>query len=140
MVQAHWSGQHCLVVLERSEELVLSLKQFAEKYEASTAFFYGLGAVDRVKVGVYNETLQSYLFTEYKLHLEISTLTGNIFPYEGKPFVHAHGVFSGNGGMSFGGHVAECEISPVCEIHLTKLSDIKAKRTGYLPLPRISEV
>ena len=138
-MQVHWSDQHCLVVLEKGEELIQALRGFAEKYEATPSFFYGLGAVDRVKVGVFNESVRSYLFTEYKLHLEISSLTGNIFLHEGKPFVHAHGAFSGNGGMSFGGHVGECEISPVCEIHLTKLSDIKARRAGSLPLPKISE-
>ncbi len=128
-----------MVVLEKGEELVSSLRQFAEKHEVSSAYFSGLGAVDRVKIGVYNEGVQSYLFTEYKIHLEISSLTGNIFPHEGKPFVHAHGVFSGNGGMSFGGHLAECEVSPICEIHLTKLPEIKVKRIGPLPLPRISK-
>ena len=125
--------------MEKGEELVSALRQFAEKEKIGSAFFYGLGAVDRVKVGVYNEHLQSYLYTEYRLHLEISSLTGNILLYEDKPFVHAHGVFSGNGGMSFGGHLAEAEISPVCEIHLARMPDVKVKRVGPQPLPKISE-
>ena len=137
-MRAHWTGQNCLLVLEKGEELLSTLKQFAVKNDVTSAFFYGLGAADRIKVGVFSESLGSYLYTDYRIHMEISSLTGNIFPYEGKPFVHAHGVFSSSGGMSLGGHIAECEIAPVCEIHLTKLPDIKASRKGPLPLPRIA--
>ena len=137
-VQAHWAGQNCLLILEKSEELLSSLKQFAERNNITSAFFYGLGGTDRVKIGVYNESLGSYLYTEYKIHMEISSLTGNIFQHEGKPFVHVHGVFSASGGMSFGGHIAECDVSPVCEIHLTKLPDVKVARKGPLPFPRIA--
>ncbi len=118
--------------------MVSSIRQFAEKNQVASASFYGIGAADRVKVGVYSESLGSYLFTDYRVHMEISSLTGNIFPHEGKPFVHAHGVFSSSGGMSLGGHVAECEIARVCEIHLTKLAELKLVRKGALPLPRLS--
>ncbi len=137
-MRAHRGGREFLLVFDKGEELVSTLTSFAEKEKVSSAFFNGLGAVDRIKVGVYSEHLQSYLYTEYRIHLEISSLTGNIFQFEGKPFVHAHGVFSGNGGMSFGGHIAEAIVSPTCEIHLSMM-EIKARRTGSLPLPRITE-
>ena len=124
-MRAHRGGREFLLVFDKGEELVSALTSFAEKE-------------NRIKVGVYSEHLQSYLYTEYRIHLEISSLTGNIFQFEGKPFVHAHGVFSGNGGMSFGGHIAEAIVSPTCEIHLSMM-EIKARRTGSLPLPRITE-
>ena len=137
-MRAHRGGRDYILVVDKDEELISALASFAEKEKVSSASFNGLGAVDRVKVGVYSEHLQNYLYTEYRIHLEISSLTGNIFQFEGKPFVHAHGVFSGNGGMSFGGHIAEATVSPTCEIHLS-IMEIKARRTGSLPLPRITE-
>ena len=136
-MQAHWTGQNCLVLVDKGEELLSALKQFAEENQVASAFFYGVGAADRIKVGVYNESLGNYVYTDYRMHMEISSLTGNIFLHERRPFVHAHGVFSGSG-MSLGGHIAECEISRVCEIHLTKLADIKVSRKGALPLPQLS--
>ncbi len=138
-MRSHWAGREGLIILDKGEELLSALATLAEKDKISSAFFTGLGAVDRVKVGIYSEHLQNYLYTEYRIHLEISSLTGNIFQFEGKPFVHAHGVFSGNGGMSFGGHIAEAIISPTCEIFLSNIPEIKMRRTGSPPLPRISE-
>lgn len=137
-MRSYWAGRECLLVLDKDEELLSMLTTFAVKEKISSAFFNGLGAVDRVKVGIYSEHLHNYLYTEYRIHLEISSLTGNIFQFEGKPFVHAHGVFSGNGGMSFGGHIAEAIVSPTCEIHLSTM-EIKARRTGSLPIPKISD-
>ena len=137
-MRAHWAAHDCLLIIDKDEELISALKVFAEKEKVSSAFFTGIGAVDRVNVGIYSEHIQRYLYTEYRIHLEISSLTGNIFLHEGKPFVHAHGVFSGNGGMSFGGHIAEALISPLCEIHVSNMTEIKAKRIGPEPLPRIT--
>lgn len=137
-MQAHGTGQNCILVIEKGEELVTTVAHYAEKNSLASAIFHGIGGANRVKLGVYNETLGNYAYSQYTMHLEISSLTGNVFLHQGRPMVHVHGVFSGSGGISFGGHVAECEISPLCEVHLTRLAELKLSRKGPLPLPGIT--
>jgi predicted DNA-binding protein with PD1-like motif len=60
---------------------------------------------------------------------EMVSLNGNGSIVEGKPFIHAHGMFGRNDFTTVGGHVFKLTVSVTCEMFLIKL-DGQISRTN----------
>ena len=65
-----------------------------------------LGAVQKARIGYYDQKVHEYHFFEIDKPMEITKLHGNISIREGKPMVHAHITLSDSDGNAFGGHLA----------------------------------
>ncbi|MBF0142684.1 MAG: DNA-binding protein [Magnetococcales bacterium] len=65
-----------------------------------------IGAVQKARLGYYDQERQVYAYIEWPRPLEITSLLGNISLKEGQPFVHAHLTLSDERGMVFGGHLS----------------------------------
>ena len=76
----------------------------------------GIGAVQKARIGYYNQTAREYQYTEFNGHLEITNLMGNVSIKDNKPFVHAHVTLADDKGNAFGGHVAPGTVTFACEI------------------------
>jgi len=77
-----------------------------------------LGAVQRARLGFYNQQTHEYQFIVLDEPLEITKLVGNISLKEGNPFVHAHITLADKTGNSYGGHLAPGTIVFACEFVL----------------------
>ena len=78
----------------------------------------GIGAVQKARVGYYNQTAREYQYIEFNNHLEITKLVGNVSIKDDKPFVHAHVTLSDDKGSAFGGHLAQGTVTFAFEIIL----------------------
>ena len=74
-----------------------------------------IGAVQRARIGFYDQETRAYLYNDLDYPLEITLLSGNISIKEGQPFVHAHVTLADEAGRAVGGHLAAGTIVFACE-------------------------
>jgi predicted DNA-binding protein with PD1-like motif len=74
-----------------------------------------LGAVQKARLGYYNQETRTYEFHDFGEAMEIASLTGNVSLKDGQAFVHAHVTLSDREGKAIGGHLAPGTIVFACE-------------------------
>lgn len=110
-----------LLVLQRGEELIETLEQYASKQQLSAAWLSALGGSGSVTIAWYDIDTKQYLNKTYSAALEITNLTGNMSIVDGKPFWHIHGTFAGRDYTAVGGHVKSLTVGLTCEVLMTPL-------------------
>jgi predicted DNA-binding protein with PD1-like motif len=105
-----------LVVLEPGDELHESVLAAAAEHRIEGGGISGIGAVDELELGFF--CLPDNVYTRRVIHdeLEVVSLNGNLATKDGKPFLHAHGVFTGRDFAAVGGHVFRARVSITLEI------------------------
>lgn len=107
-----------IVVLDRGDELIRSLIEFARHHEVEAATLHGLGAVDHVELGFYDLEDQDYIRRAFEGDMEVCALHGNLSLLDGEPFPHVHGVFGLRDFSTVGGHVFEAVCSVTLELSI----------------------
>ncbi len=77
-----------------------------------------LGAVQRARLGFYDQEKRAYRYLELAQHLEITSLVGNVSLKDGQPMVHAHVTLADGEGKAYGGHLASGTVVFACEFVL----------------------
>ncbi|MCK4548397.1 MAG: DNA-binding protein [Candidatus Eisenbacteria sp.] len=114
-----------LLVLERGEDILRSIIEFAKEKKLEAASFQGIGAVNPARLGQYDYDMKNYRVVEVKGALEVTSLIGNIALRDGVPFAHAHMTVSNQEGRVFGGHLLE---DSVCALTMEiEIRDLKGK-------------
>ncbi len=111
-----------LVVINRGEELIAQLTEYAQERKLNSAWISGLGGSGSVTLEFYNILTKEYEWKKFNVPMEILNLTGNLSWVDGEPFWHVHGTFSGRDLHALGGHVKELVIGLTCEILITPLN------------------
>ena len=83
-------GKTYVIRLEKDDELISSLEEFAKKENISGGFFYGLGAVRDVSLGFFDVENKEYKSKSFTQDFELTSLVGDISFSEKKIIVHAH--------------------------------------------------
>ncbi|MBS7526754.1 DNA-binding protein [Fusibacter paucivorans] len=105
-----------IIRIDRGEEVVASLMAFCKAEHISLGSISGLGATDRVTIGLFNVAEKQYHKETLTGDFEITNLTGNISTKEGEPYLHLHITLGDASFHAFGGHLNECWISGTCEL------------------------
>ena len=71
-------GNDYIVRIAKGEEILATLSQLCEKEEIKLGTVIGIGAVNKVTLGVFNSVDKKYESTTYTGDMEISSCTGNI--------------------------------------------------------------
>ncbi len=110
-----------VVVLDRGEEILSSLKSFAKEKRLLGASFKAIGALSHVELGWFNWETKKYQ-TAVKLdeQVELLSLIGDIATKDSEPQVHAHLVVGRADGTAHGGHLLSATVRPTCELVLTE--------------------
>ena len=90
-----FDGYNWFGVVEKGDELVQSLVDFAKKENIKGGWIFVVGACDQLEAGYYDLKTKNYEFKNYSQDLEILNVQGNISWSEGEPVVHLHGTFAG---------------------------------------------
>jgi len=77
-----------------------------------------IGAVQRARIGYYDQQRHEYGFVDLEEELEITALIGNVSIKDEKPMVHAHVTLADEQGKAYGGHLAPGTIIFACEFIL----------------------
>lgn len=108
--------QTYLVRLDKDEEVIQTLKDFAKDNHITLASLQGIGAANKIKVSLFEVENKIYQSKEFLGDFEIAPLLGNITTMKGETYLHIHINFSDKNFNSFGGHLNEAYISATCEI------------------------
>jgi len=120
--------------LDRGEEVIETLKQFAKESKIKGCWFSGIGAVKSAELAYYNLKSKMYETKIIGKELEVVSLSGNIVWMNKNPIVHAHTVLSGREMETYGGHLMKAYVSATLEICLVssgkKIMRTRDKITG----------
>lgn len=109
-------GQMYYVRIDRGEEVMASLKEFAVREKITLAGITGLGAAGLVEAGLYIVEDKKYKSNTFEGEFEILSLTGTITEKDGSPYLHLHISIADEKGAAFGGHLNRAVISGTCEL------------------------
>lgn len=109
-------GNKYLLRIDKGEEVVASLKKFCVNNSLKLGSIVGVGAADRVTIGLFNTITKEYHNKELVGEYEITNLTGNITSKDGEVYLHLHITLGDENYMTHGGHLNECWISGTCEL------------------------
>lgn len=120
--------------LERGEEIVTALKNFAEKSKIKGAFIFGLGVGKELTLGYFNAHNKTYIKKRFKGEYEFTSILGNISYFEKNPVVHIHVTITDKKFNAYGGHLFEGYVPATLELMAFNLFDnlnrFSDKKTG----------
>jgi hypothetical protein len=80
----------------------------------------GLGASNKIVLGLFKADSKEYLSKEYTGDHEITSFTGNISQKDGEVYLHIHASISDETGKVEGGHLSSAVISATFECIVEK--------------------
>lgn len=109
--------------IDKGEEVCQAITAVCQKEHIGGGAYQGIGACDQVTLSTYLPQRQAFVDHSLSGMLEMISLMGNVSSDErGKPFLHAHAVFSylkDDGGIAVAaGHLKEARIGYTGEIVL----------------------
>jgi predicted DNA-binding protein with PD1-like motif len=104
--------------LSHGSDLLEEITDICQKEDIRLGRVEALGAVQKARLGFYNQRTHEYQFLEFDQPLEITKLTGNVSLKDGHPFVHAHVTLADKAGNAYGGHLAPGTVVFACEFVL----------------------
>jgi len=109
-------GDKYVVRLNRGEEIIESLTKLCKENHIKLGRVTGIGAANKVKIGLFNVETKEYHSTELTGDMEILNLSGNITQMDGEVYLHLHITLGDEENRAFGGHLNSAVISATCEI------------------------
>ncbi|MFC1868278.1 PPC domain-containing DNA-binding protein [Thermodesulfobacteriota bacterium] len=116
--------------LERGCDLWDEIANFCIKENISLGRIEAIGAVQKARIGFYNQESLEYQFLDLNQMLEITCLKGNVSVKDGEPMIHAHITLSDEKGNCYGGHLSPGTAVFVCEL-LIQAFDGPLLERGY---------
>lgn len=120
-------GNKYVLRIDRGEEIVENLKIFCKQEQIELGWITGIGAVDKIAIGLFETDSKKYHSIELKGDHEITSLVGNISQMDGKVYLHLHINLSDINYNVFGGHLSSAIISGTGEFIVEKI-DGKVER------------
>jgi len=114
--------------LSHGGDLLEEITEICLRENIQLARFEALGAVQRARLGFYNQETHKYEFFTVDQPLEITKLVGNVSLKDNSPFVHAHITLADKRGNAYGGHLASGTVVFACEFKLEIFDGLVLKR------------
>lgn len=118
-----------LLVLDRGDEVIESLKEFAASERIGAAWLSGIGAVRDVTLGYLDLELKQYLRQELGAEsMELLSLSGNLARLNSEPVAHCHVVVGDREMRTYGGHLFRAVVSVTVEMSVQVYEGEVARR------------
>ncbi len=104
-----------VIRIDKGEELVEKLKEFCQKEKIKLGIITGIGATNKVTIGLFKTKTKKYHSKELTGDFEITSLVGNISTMDNQIYLHLHINLSDKNYTSFGGHLNSALISGTFE-------------------------
>jgi predicted DNA-binding protein with PD1-like motif len=121
-------GDDYVVRLDRGEEVVSCLSEICSREGIRLGMVQGLGAADRVVIGLYDVGSRIYHKTTLEGPMEITSLAGNISRKDGAPYLHLHINVCDRQMHVLGGHLNVFRISATAEIFIRSMAGEVGRR------------
>ncbi len=100
-------NDHYVIRIQKGEEVLEQLKLFSDKENVLAGEITGIGASNKVEIGLFNTTTKEYKTTVKEGMFEVTSLLGNISRKDGEVYLHCHINFSDASLNTFGGAFSE---------------------------------
>lgn len=107
-----------LLRLDAGEDLITTLREFAQAHGIVGGVISGIGAVGETELGFFVRDTRTYIRRTFTGDHEILALTGNFSMLDGVPFPHCHLILCGEDFVAHGGHLFKGIVTVTCEIHI----------------------
>ena len=108
-------GSKYFIKIDKGEEVVETLKIFCRENKIRLGSIMGLGASNKIVLGLFKTKNKEYVTKEYLGDHEITSLLGNVSEKDGEVYLHIHTNISDESGQVFGGHLTSAVISATFE-------------------------
>jgi predicted DNA-binding protein with PD1-like motif len=106
-----------IIKLEKGEEVVSTLREWAEANQMRSGSFYAIGALSRALLGYFDPQARDYIKIPVESQVEVVSMLGNLAVGEDKSLIlHIHAVLSSADGHTVGGHLFEGIVNPTLEV------------------------
>ena len=110
-----------IVRIDKGEEVIKTITDICQKNNIKLGTITGLGATDKVTIGLFDTQKKEYQSTTLTGPMEITSLIGNISTKDKDVYLHIHINVANSDLKVFGGHLNECYISATCEVVIEKI-------------------
>jgi predicted DNA-binding protein with PD1-like motif len=108
-------GNKVVVRIDKGEEIVDALKTICKKLDIKLGSIVGIGATDKVTIGLLNTKTKKYQSKEFTGDHEIAPLVGNITLMNGDVYLHLHVTICNVEHKALGGHLTSAVVSAMFE-------------------------
>lgn len=109
-------GNKYFLRIDKGEEVVETLKNFCKEHNIKLGMLTGLGATNRVTIGLFEAQSKKYFSKELTGNHEIAPLYGNITTMNGEIYLHIHVNLGNEEHKSFAGHLNSAFVSATVEV------------------------
>jgi len=121
-------GRRYALAFERGDEVMSTLKEFAEGERLRAAEFTAIGALSSARLGYFDVETRSYVELPDPGQVEVASMNGRItLPRDADPDdppaerqLHVHCVLSRRDGSTIAGHLFEATVRPTLEVFITE--------------------
>lgn len=117
-------GNVYVVRLDKGEEIIETLKGFCATNQITLGWVSGIGAVNRVTLGLFETKPKRYVAEELTGDFEITSLSGNITTINKEVYVHLHATVSDLQHMTYGGHLTSAVVSATAELIVVSVAGV----------------
>lgn len=110
-----------VVRIDKGEEVIEQITKICIENNIKSGAITGLGATDKVKVGLFNTSTKQYISKELTGAFEITSLVGNISRMNDEVYLHLHINVADESLNVRGGHLNHCYISATSEIIINEI-------------------
>ena len=104
-----------IVRIDKGEEIVETLKKFCKDNKIKLGSVSGIGAANKIVLGLFETATKKYHSQEFNGDFEIVPLAGNISTMKGETYLHLHANIANLKHNSFGGHLTSALVSATFE-------------------------
>ena len=117
-------GSKWIVRIDKGEEIVETLKQFCKENKIKLGTISGIGATNRVTIGLFEIKSKQYHSQKLIGDYEITNLSGNVSTMNDEIYLHLHISLADSKYNAYGGHLNSAVISGTGEIVIEEIEDI----------------
>ena len=107
-----------LLVFDKGDDLLATLRAFAEANAVRGASFVALGAFSSATIAYWNPATKEYEKIDVAEQVEVLSLVGNVGVDGAETKIHAHVTLGRRDGSAIGGHLLAATVFPTLEMHL----------------------
>jgi len=101
--------------VDKGEEIVESIKKICNESNVKLGMVTGLGAANKIVLGLFETETKKYLSQEFKGDYELCPVYGNITTIDGNIYLHCHANIAGVDHKSYAGHLTSARVSATFE-------------------------
>ncbi|MDF2502625.1 MULTISPECIES: PPC domain-containing DNA-binding protein [Clostridium] len=111
--------------IDKGEEIISTLKKFSKDNNIKCGFISGIGAVNKIRLGVFGIEKKAYNLRDFSGDFEVTSLIGNITTTDDDDiYVHLHATIADIQCNAHAGHVKSAYVSITSEIVIDEVDTI----------------